>query len=91
MKTPYIITMFNLVLALLITFGLSGAAFKNSNGGVFMMFFGAVCVVGGVGDLIIAFFIYVFNGSPEWKKGFLISAGIFFLLGAGICGPMLLS
>lgn len=55
---------------------------------VFLIALGAICGIMGFLNLLIGL-IFIPIGNNEKMKAFFISAGVLFLLGVGICGPML--
>lgn len=56
----------------------------------FIFAFGTSCCLGGVISLLLAA-VYNVAGKKEWAKGFLMSAGITFLVGTGVCSTILLT
>lgn len=56
----------------------------------FILMLGAVFLVGAIVDFFVWLIIYAVNGkSTEWSRGFMLSSGIFALLGFCICGSAL--
>jgi hypothetical protein len=63
----------------------------NAGSGVgFLFFFGAVCLVAAFVDLIVGLILQGVD-KKEWGRGFLLSSGMFLLVGFAICGPILAS
>jgi len=55
--------------------------------GVFIIALGAVGGILGLANLFIGL-ILMATDKKEWSQAFLISGGVLFLLGVGICGSM---
>ena len=70
------------VLSIIITISGGGS-------GVFMLALGSCCCLGGVLSLLLAA-VYNISGKKEWGRAFLLSAGITFLVGTGVCSTYLL-
>lgn len=84
MKLSYKIALSTVLLSLLLAFGFS---FGSGEKGWFLFIFGAICLLAGLAMLVLAGILYLAK-SKEWSKGFLVSSGILFLLGFGICSPL---
>jgi len=82
MKKGYVIALITTGICLTISALLGGGEIL-----IVLMMFGALSLVASFFCLVIG----LGSGNPETKKGFLLTAGILLLLGAGICGPMLMS
>jgi hypothetical protein len=84
MKLSYKIALTTVLLSLALAFGLSvGSGEKNW----FLIIFGAICFLAGIAMLLLAGVLHLAK-RREWSKGFLVSSGILFLLGLGVCGPL---
>ena len=57
--------------------------------GVFLIALGAIGGLMGAANLFIGL-ILTAAGKNQWNQAFLISGGVLFLLGVGICGSMFL-
>jgi hypothetical protein len=55
----------------------------------FLIALGVVSLIVGVAIFFLGI-VLLLAGKKEWGLTFLVSAGVLFLLGVGICGPMLL-
>jgi hypothetical protein len=55
----------------------------------FLIALGAVSVIVATADLFISVILMI-TGHREWGKMLLLTAGVLYLLGLGICGPMLM-
>ena len=64
------------------------AAFQSS-AEVIVITFGSTCCIAGLFSLVIAAF-FGLGKQNETAKAFLMSAGITFLLGTGVCSTLLL-
>ena len=86
MKKTYKVILINVIIALVISllFGL-----MMQEPGVFLIALGAVSGILGITSLFIGL-IVIIAGSKEWGQAWLIGGGVLFLLGVGICGPMLI-
>ena len=87
MKLSYKIALYSVLLALVISFLFSVGSGEK---GWFLLIFGLVCLLIGGMLLLVAGILYLAK-SKEWSKGMLLGAGILFLVGMGVCGPLLLS
>jgi len=57
------------------------------DGLTFLIALGILAVIVGSINFIVGVILYAVN-RQEWAKAFLISSGVLFLLGIGVCGPM---
>ena len=87
MKLSYKIALITVLISLFLAFLLSvGSGEKNW----FLIVFGAICFLVALAMLVLAGILHLAN-KKDWSKGFLVSSGILFLLGLGVCGPLLMS
>ena len=86
MKKWYKVILINVVSALLISLLF---AVMIQQPGVFLIALGAVCGLLGLANVVVGLVLIAIS-KQEWGQAFLLSGGVLFLLGVGICGPMFL-
>lgn len=84
MKLAYKIALIAVAGVLLISVLLSLAIGMRD---IFLVVLGAVSSIVATLALVLGFIMHLVN-SKEFSKAFFLTAGILFLMGVGICGPM---
>ena len=84
MKKSYKLILINVILTIGISI-LFAMTFRER--GVFMMAWGILGCLFGMLNVLIGL-ILTAVGKNEWYQAFLISGGVLFLLGVGLCGSM---
>ena len=56
----------------------------------FVIAFGSICCIGGLGCLITGLFLLMGKNSRDDGKAVLISAGITLLIGTGVCSTLIM-
>ena len=85
MKTHFKISLVVVALATL----MAVIAAINGGGESIVMAFGITCCLAGLGSLLISA-VFAISRRKEMSTAFLMSAGITFLLGTGVCSTLLL-
>ena len=84
MKKSYKLILINVIL----TIGISVLfALTIRERGVFLMAWGILGCLFGILNVVIGL-ILTAVGKNEWSQAFLITGGVLFLLGVGLCGSM---
>jgi hypothetical protein len=84
LKKSYKLILINVILTIGISI-LFAMTFRER--GVFMMAWGILGCLFGMLNILIGV-ILTAVGKNEWNQAFLISGGVLFLLGVGLCGSM---
>ena len=85
MKKQYLISL--IVIALTLAFALIGAA--GSHGANYTLYVGLTCCVAGLVWVFVGVIFAVRDKTRDIGYGFLIGAGITFLIGTGVCSTLL--
>jgi len=56
----------------------------------FIIAFGSICCIGGLGCLVAGLFLLIDKDSRDDGQAVLLSAGITFLIGTGVCSTLLM-
>jgi hypothetical protein len=86
MKMHFKISLIVVALAILLAI----IAAVQSGAEVIVIVFGSTCCLAGLFSLVISAF-FALSKQREIARAFLVSAGITFLLGTGVCSTLLLS